>query len=128
MALIITAPSVPHAMQAEIESRDFVQPLTDGMALAIAAMWQSPGSIGSALAAFASGVSVPVSDVLDDITATIKHDVPSLEGTRDLLALYAWIVAQAQAEPLSLPAEYSMVGATDPKWAARLAREASSAT
>lgn len=39
-------------------------------AVTIASWWQSPGSIGHVLAAFASGAAVSKSDLLDDIAAT----------------------------------------------------------
>ena len=44
--------------------------ITPESAVAIASWWQSPGSVGSALAAFASGCSVDRGELLNDIAFT----------------------------------------------------------
>jgi hypothetical protein len=47
-----------------------VREIHDSTALAIASWWQSPGAIGHVLASLASGMTVDVAELLDDIAAT----------------------------------------------------------
>jgi hypothetical protein len=44
------------------------------VAVAIASWYQSPGAIGSVLAAFASGTEVNRTELLDDISRTVSSD------------------------------------------------------
>ncbi len=50
------------------------QDIAESTAVTIAAWWQSPGSVGHVLAAFASGAQVSAQELLDDIDATRRHE------------------------------------------------------
>lgn len=74
--------------------------ISDACAVTIAAQWQSPGHIGSTLAALASGAPVTVADVLDDIAATRREarEAGTLTGSDSLmLDMLATYVLQASA-------------------------------
>lgn len=55
---------------AQVAACSGMREVSDSVAVTIAAMWHSPGSIGRTLAALASGLSVDVTELLDDIYAT----------------------------------------------------------
>jgi hypothetical protein len=79
-----------YADSAEVEhqcmTREGKREVDDHVALAIAAMWQSPGTIGHVLASLASGHTVKVSDLLDDIHHTRREatDNGTLTSADDL--------------------------------------------
>lgn len=56
----------------------------------VAAEWQSPGTIGSVLAALASGVPVDREELWMDIDTTIHHDNPVPGERAELEALQRW--------------------------------------
>jgi hypothetical protein len=61
-------------------------------AVAIASWWQSPGNVGSDMAAFASGASVSVVDLLADIDVT-KRGAHDTELDNEALSCLARFVA-----------------------------------
>lgn len=63
--------------------------LTDEEARTIAAQWQSPGRVGSHLAAFASGAPVSRADVMWDIQATLELEHGASAEDRHQLRLLA---------------------------------------
>ena len=71
--------------------------LTPEAAVTIAAWFQSPGTVGNQLAAFASGSRVDAGAVLDDIAATRKTEQwLTDEDHRALDMLSTFIVAQVR--------------------------------
>lgn len=62
-----------------------------GTAVTIASWWQSPGRVGSDLAAFASGATVDRSDVLADIAAT-RPEVTEPADNRALDCLATFVI------------------------------------
>jgi hypothetical protein len=72
-------------------------------ARAIAAQWQSPGSIGKVLAAVASGIRTDRHRLIDDIRATIRHDKPSFADHMELERLREW--AETDTDLLTGPAD-----------------------
>lgn len=68
----------------------FGDSISNSVARVIASYWQSSGSIGSVLAAYASGASVSKSSIKSDILATIK-DCGNNADTIELKALLAFI-------------------------------------
>lgn len=72
-------------------------PISDSIAGAIAAWWQSPGLVGHTLASLASGVEVLAEDVKRDILATIA-EADGRATDRELLALYDWCDCLARVE------------------------------
>ncbi|ROR95502.1 hypothetical protein EDD28_0055 [Salana multivorans] len=67
--------------------------ISDDVARTVAAWWQSSGSVGSALAALASGADVSVDDVAADCAALLRGTVTVAEANT-LSALRAWAIAR----------------------------------
>ena len=63
--------------------------LTDGAARCVAAQWQSPGVVGSVLAALASGAEVDDQKLYDDIAATARQARPMWPAELECLATWA---------------------------------------
>lgn len=63
--------------------------ISDDVARTVAAWWQSPGGVGAALAALASGAEVSLDDVLADCAATARTATTPLD-TLSLAALESW--------------------------------------
>jgi len=68
----------------QCREREGIREIDDAVAATIASWWQSPGSVGRAFAALASGAPVDSSDVLADVSASLPETQPN---TRDRLAL-----------------------------------------
>ncbi len=66
------------------ESRNAGLPFSDSAARTVAMWWQSSGTIGSTLAAFASGTDVDENDLLTDIYNTRKAN-PESKDDMDIL-------------------------------------------
>ena len=95
-----------HAMSSEIDDqvaeRYGVAEIDDHVAVALAAWYQSPGSIGHVLAALASGATVTHDDLADDIYATrreiIRHDEAGRdESLRHIDMLSTWAIDRTAA-------------------------------
>jgi hypothetical protein len=75
------------------------EPISDACALTIASWWQSPGSVGAAMATLASTGSVDCTALLDDIGATMRtQPTAGIRNRQDfdaLIALQTWAVAKA---------------------------------
>jgi len=74
--------------------------ISDSTAVTIASWWQSPGSVGSAFAALASGAPVVLGDLLDDIRQTRRTLPPDQEAdvrALDMLATWAINVSPRDA-------------------------------
>lgn len=63
--------------------------ITDATARTIASWWQSPGSIGGALAALASGATVDRAALLEDINLTGRTASPMWPEELECLATWA---------------------------------------
>lgn len=57
----------------QVKHREGSCEVDDHVALAIAAQWQSPGTVGAVLASLASGHTVGVTELLDDIYHTRRE-------------------------------------------------------
>jgi hypothetical protein len=64
---------------------------SEAQARQIAAQWQSPGTIGRVLAAYASGVPVSRDALWLDIDQTLHHDNPQGQDRAELEALREWV-------------------------------------
>lgn len=76
----------------QADARQGVCEIEPAAALAIAAAWQSPGTVGHVLASFASGAPVSVSDLLRDIYLTrldVGYVSPRQGVALDMLATFA---------------------------------------
>ena len=60
--------------------------ISDRAALTVASWWQSPGTVGHVLASLASGRSVQVGALLDDIAAT-RREITGRSYSADHVAL-----------------------------------------
>lgn len=73
---------------AEEENRE----VSEAAARTIASRWQSPGTVGWALAAFASGAEIDWQSVYDDLSRTVVAEYATVgPGSRrelDLLGIY----------------------------------------
>jgi hypothetical protein len=94
MSTVVRAERVDHATSDEVNARRAGEVLTDAQALAIAAYWQSPGTVGSVLAELASTRQADAPELLADIARTVATDRPTAGDLRQLLDLYAWAVAR----------------------------------
>jgi glycerate-2-kinase len=82
--------SSERAMREALQSAKGGRFLSDSGAVTIAAMWQSPGPVGSQLAAFASGMAVSADDLLADIDATLPEAATNIDRTA-LEELRRWV-------------------------------------
>jgi hypothetical protein len=84
--------SARHAMwrdvMAQITDREGTREISDDVAAAIAAGYQSPGTVGHVLASLASGVTVEHTDLLDDIAATYRTVARSDRFPLDMLSTW----------------------------------------
>lgn len=83
-----------HATSTEVEEMLENDTFSAAGAAAVASWWQSGGSVGSALYAYAAGSTVHAPDVLDDIARTIQTDKPDPWNLQALVALAAYIGTQ----------------------------------
>lgn len=65
--------------------------ISDACARTVAMGWQSSGTVGSVLAALASGCEVDVTALLDDISATVEQQ-PRHEWPKSLELLSTWAI------------------------------------
>lgn len=93
---LTTAETYAEIRDAQNEERE----ISDAAAATIASWWQSPGKVGRALAALASGQWVDAGDLLQDIITLSRHDAIPADGA-ELWALESWVDFQtdeAEAE------------------------------
>lgn len=77
----------------------FRREITPESAVTIASWWQSSGTVGSVLAAFASGAEVDRTELLDDIAATWPEAIGGIDGDAlDCLSTFV-INHQGNGEP-----------------------------
>ena len=55
--------------------------ISDACAVTLASYWQSPGTVGYALTALASGAEIGLTELLDDIHRTRQEITNTLTGT-----------------------------------------------
>lgn len=82
--------SSDHAFR-EVETARGHHEVSDGAALTIASWWQSSGHTGHVLASLASGCTVDVTDLLDDIART-RADVTTYADNLALDMLATWAI------------------------------------
>jgi hypothetical protein len=89
----------------EVAARYGVREVSDSVALGIASMWQSPGTVGHVLASFASRRPVSLSDLLEDIrmTRATERMPADDEKALDMLATYA--IRRARPSHVNYPHE-----------------------
>jgi hypothetical protein len=67
-------------------------------AVTIASWWQSPGSVGSVLAGFASGAEVDTDELLEDIEATHRMHQMEFRDSQALARLVDFVKAHAEGK------------------------------
>jgi len=80
-------------VEEEVNQRYGRQEISDACAVTIASWWQSPGRVGRHLATLASGLSVDLEDLLDDISAT-RRNAGTEWNRRSLDMLSTWAIAK----------------------------------
>jgi hypothetical protein len=86
----------------QVNARNGIDEIDDAVAVTIASWWQSPGYIGKALAALASGAEVDYHALVEDLSLTLKdggyHDRTMPASDRQALdMLGTWLSQRTQS-------------------------------
>lgn len=98
--MIISAHTVRQLSQREVRTElqalldgELTGPISDHAAVTIAAWWQAPGTVGAAFAQFASTGEADSTDLLFDVSHSIREAADQWARV-ELMALFAWITVR----------------------------------